>query len=45
MTTAAEQKIEFMKGTHRTMNRIATNIITEDYEEIDCLNRALRDLE
>jgi len=27
------------------MNQIAANIITENFEEIDCLNRALRDLE
>jgi len=44
MTTAA-QKIESMKRTLRTMNRIAANIITEDFEEVDCLNRTIRDLE
>jgi aconitase B len=44
MTTAA-QKIESIKRTLRTMNRIAANIITEDYEDLDTLNRAIRDLE
>jgi hypothetical protein len=44
MTTAA-QKIESIKRTLRTMNRIASNIITEDYEDLDALNRAIRDLE
>ena len=34
-----------MKRTLRTMNRIAANIITEDHEEIDALNRMTRDLE
>ncbi len=45
MTTAAAQKIESIKRTLRTMNRIALNIITEDYEDLDALNRAIRDLE
>jgi len=45
MTTAAAQKIESIKRTLRTMNRIAANIITEDYEDLDALNRAIRDLE
>ena len=45
MTTAAAQKIESIKRTLRTMNRIAANIITEDYEDLDALNRAIRDME
>lgn len=44
MTTAA-RKIESMERTLRTMNQIAANVITENFEEIDCLNRALRDLD
>ena len=43
--TIAAQKIESIKRTLRTMNRIASNIITTDYEDLDALNRAIRDLE
>lgn len=43
MTTNA--KLEKIKKTVSLINRIAGNIITDDHEEIDNLNRALRDLD
>ncbi len=44
MTTTAKQ-IEALKKTHSLMSRIARNIMTDDFEEIDALNRAICDAE
>ncbi len=44
MTTTAKQ-IEALKKTLSLMSRIARNIMTDDYEEIDALNRAICDAE
>lgn len=40
-----EQKINALKRTLNLMSRISRNIMTDDFEEIDCVNRAIRDAE
>ncbi|MDQ1591615.1 MAG: hypothetical protein QOG71_2242 [Pyrinomonadaceae bacterium] len=42
--TAAKQ-IEALKQSLNLMTRIAANIQTEDYEDLDALNRAIRDMD
>lgn len=41
--TTTEQKIESLKKTINLMSGIARNIMTDDLEEIDALNRAISD--
>jgi hypothetical protein len=43
--TAPNAKLEKIKKTISLINRIAGNVITDDHEEMDNLNRALRDLD
>ena len=43
LSTAAAPQIAALKRTLRLLSRIAANIITTDYEELDALHRALRD--
>ena len=43
--TTATAKLEHMKRTIKLLSRIAGNIITDDHEEIDHLNRAICDLD
>jgi hypothetical protein len=41
--TATEQKIEALKKSLNLMTRIAGNIQSDDYEDLDALNRAISD--
>jgi len=41
--TAAAPQIAALKRTLNLLSRIAANIITTDYEDLDALHRAIRD--
>jgi Tfp pilus assembly protein PilX len=41
--TAAASQIAALKRTLNLLSRIAANLITTDYEDLDALHRALRD--
>jgi hypothetical protein len=43
LSTAAAPQIAALKRTLNLLSRIADNIISTDYEELDRLHRALRD--